>query len=85
MNGFLLKIVYNKGKGMIEMILRITAEEIETMLKGFFGKIAKFFIKIFDAIIGAFDKYLPHEITIVVLIVVVAFVAIYIFTQKINK
>ena len=67
------------------MFLRITAEELETMLKGFFGKIANFFIKIFNIVVDAFDKYLPHEVTLLLLIAGGAFIAIYIFTQKINK
>lgn len=67
------------------MILRITAEEIEKNLGDFFGKIGKFFINIFNKIVSAFDKFLPHEVTLMLLIVIVAFIAIYIFTQKINK
>ena len=67
------------------MVLRITMEELETILGNFFGKIGKFFIGIYNKIIEAFDKFLPHEVTIILLIVIIAFIAIYIFTQKINK
>lgn len=67
------------------MILRITAEEIESSLGTFFGKIGKFFVKIYESVIDSLDKFLPHEVTIMLLIVIVAIVAIYIFTQKINK
>lgn len=67
------------------MILRVTAEEIENSLGTFFGKIGAFFVKIYNIIIDAFDKFFPHEVTIMLLIIIVAFIAIYIFTQKINK
>ena len=67
------------------MLLRVTAEQVENSLGSFFGKIGKFFIDIFNKVIDAFDKSFPHEFTIILLITIAAFLAIYIFTQKINK
>ena len=67
------------------MLLRVTAEQVENSLGRFFRKIGKFFIDIFNKVIDAFDKFFPHEFTIILLITIAAFLAIYIFTQKINK
>ena len=67
------------------MIIAINFEKLENSLKAFFGKIGKFFVDIFNTVVSAFDKFLPHEVTIMLLIVVAAFLIIYIFTQKINK
>ncbi len=67
------------------MIIAINFEKLEKSIGAFFGKIGKFFVHIFDVIISAFDKFFPHEISIMILIVVAAFIILYIFTQKINK
>ncbi len=67
------------------MILRITAEELEEKLGAFFGKIAKFFVNIYETIVDALDKVLPHEVTMMVIVLVLVILAVYIFTQKINR
>lgn len=67
------------------MLLRITAEEIEEKLGSFFGQIGGFFVKIFNSVVDALDKFFPHEITLMLLIFGVALIVIFIFTQKINK
>ena len=67
------------------LMLAIDFEKMEKSLGSFFSKIGHFFMKIINSIISAFDKYLPHDITIILLIVLTAFILIYIFTQKLNK
>lgn len=67
------------------MLLAINWENVEKSIGNFFGKIGKFFIKIYDTIVSALDKFLPHEVSLILLIVIVAFIIIYLFTQKINK
>ncbi len=72
-------------KGLIIMIIAINFEKLEKTLGNFFGKIGKFFVDAFNVVVGAFDKFFPHEVSIIILITLAAFIAIYIFTQKINK
>ena len=67
------------------LTLAIDLEKLEASLGAFFGKIWKFIKHIINVIITAFDKYLPHDVTIMILIVGTAFVLLYIFTQKLNK
>ena len=67
------------------MLLAINWENVEKSLGNFFGRIGKFFVDIFNTVISALDKFLPHEVSLILLIVVVAFIIIFVFTQKINK
>ncbi len=67
------------------MIIAINLEKLEETLGKFFGRIGKFFVDAFNVVVGAFDKFFPHEVSIMILICLAAFIAIYIFTQKINK
>ena len=67
------------------MILAISIEQLEEKLGVIFGKIGKFFMGIFNTLVDALDKFFPHEVSIMLLVVVAAIGAIYIFTQKINK
>ncbi len=67
------------------MVIAINFEKLEKSLGSFFGKIGKFFVDAFNVVVGAFDKFFPHEVSIMILICLAAFIAIFIFTQKINK
>lgn len=67
------------------MILRITAESLENKLGAFFGKIGKFFMDIWDSFIGTLEKFMPKEAALILLVVLGALLAVYLFTQKINK
>ncbi len=67
------------------MIIAINFENLEKSIGAFFAKIGKFFMHIINVVVSAFDKFFPHEVSIMILIVLTAFIILFIFTQKINK